>query len=428
MLLFLTKTTLLMASLSSGDKGNGGDGFVIEGTPYLYDLVEAGVHKTPYFDHNIKLDPYLQGRIEKIFSHAPDLDLKLVTRKLIEIYNVDKIFGISLLYAMELYSWRWVDLSLYDVPDDGDTVVRYNRDMLIQLAVRYNRAITIDATEWTKLNGGNKVALIFHEVIYALLNPKFIRSEKCIAPSDCQTDIYEQDANLARQITGFLFTGELRKGKAALGKFIKKDLPNSAWFKSEIKNSMKYYNSFKHPKYDVVGVETLGLKDDRFYITPHVKLKIITGERYSIFYNYLWSEGIPIYPKLIENNHNLQEAQDYICSDLSIMSNRSANVGIEAIEFRFAVLFEFNQYTAVDGEEKSYIQFKSDNRSESFSDFGVMINLHVINNTGVRMHLYRKNIQDACEGHKVIKFLQERRDHFLKEAYWLTSSEGENEK
>ncbi|MDP7320814.1 MAG: hypothetical protein QF441_09415 [Bacteriovoracaceae bacterium] len=419
----------------SGDKGNGGDGLVIDNKPYLYDLVEAGVHKNPFFDSRVTSDSYLKGEVENIFFHAPHINTDLITRKLMEVYNTDKVFGISLLYAMKFYSWRWVDLSLYDIPDDGDTVIRYDRNKLVQLAVRYNRSITVDVNHWNNLNPGNQVALIFHEAIYALMKPKIAKGDLCTITTTpythenqtkCNISFYEQNANLARQITGYLFTGELRKGRAALGKFIKDDLPNSMWFLEGLKSEAHFFKELRS-QFKKLGVESLGLKGASFYVTPHMKLRSITGPRHVDQFSHLWGHGKSHYLNMMTEDKYFEKTQSQLCSDLSSMNNRTANTGIELLLFKHSVHFTFEEYLSVDGEMKSYISFNKKEELLSFNNFGVDISTfgYITKNLWLSMTTVKRDIEKACKNKEILMFLNEVKEELLKNTYWLINSKVE---
>jgi hypothetical protein len=198
-LALLISTLVLPGLVQANEKGNGGGGVILaDGKPYLLDLVEAGVEKSPYFDPDCQTDPVFLARVKKALSSIPNAPAELIARKLTETYNnVDRVLAASLVAAMEMYLWRAEDLSLIPIPD-ADTVVDIPAGKKIQLAARIGHSIELDLKAWKALNPGNQAALVFHEMTYALTFP--------LSVSDSFQSYQHQDSSLAREVTGFLFS------------------------------------------------------------------------------------------------------------------------------------------------------------------------------------------------------------------------------
>ena len=184
--------------------GNGGDGVVIEGQLYLLDLVEFGNFKLPYFDPNSRAESSDLAVLKSI-SHLP-VDHSLLARKIGEIRALSPLLADSLLQAIRMYTWRLVSYELVDVGDEN-TVVNLPRT---QIAIRSRKAIMIFENELLRLNDANRVALILHEMIYAMITPVKTRAA---------SRLEYQQSSVAREINSYLFTESLRsEGHAGLRK------------------------------------------------------------------------------------------------------------------------------------------------------------------------------------------------------------------
>ena len=326
-----------VSSFASRDVSNGGDGIVIDGTPYLYDLVEAGVHRNPNFNDRITTLLEIKNRVDKIFIHARDLDTELVAKKLTEIYHVDKIFSAALLRVMEMYSWRWVDFSLFEIPDDGDTVVHFGKHELVQLAARYKRSITIDSKIWLKMPQSNRVALLFHEVIYAL-----------IAPTQVTEHVFIQDANLARQITSFFFTGELAVGKGALNEILNGHFPNE----SEIfykKNNLDSENK----------ILNIGFNRDEIIFGSHIKFDVVSknlGDIVFFITTYSDHSGVYKIPVDFNGKKSINEAFKFVCTQI-INSEYDTRVYLRYLFHKETLKLSFEEFLNKRQGRASYIKF-----------------------------------------------------------------------
>lgn len=187
-------TILLMTSMASfaGDKGNGGDGIERNGKLYVLDLVEAGVEEAPYFRSGTVAPSLLKLRLEMAFG-SDGYPVDLIARKLVEIADGNPHLSAAIAQVIEEYNWRLVNSSLIDIKDEY-TVLDYKD--LKQLAIRKQNTISIDKSLWAKLDDENKTALIFHEVIYALIKPKLVNG------------VLQQQSDRAREVNGFIFTSE----------------------------------------------------------------------------------------------------------------------------------------------------------------------------------------------------------------------------
>ena len=179
--------------------GNGGKGVVINGNPYLLDLVEAGLEQKAHIDLTLKVDPAVHERVAKAFASEPSFPVDLIALKLTEVMNAEFEQGLLMLKTMEIFQWRLVNLPPAPVNDQRNGV-QVELPAYVQLAKRLETAIIIDRTMWNLLDPANQTALIFHEIIYAYA--KLFKTH----------DGYMvQDTGAVQEFNAFLFGPSLRE-------------------------------------------------------------------------------------------------------------------------------------------------------------------------------------------------------------------------
>lgn len=210
LILILFLLPVLSFAKEGHDQGNGGDALRIGDQLYMLDLVEAGVEKSPFFSKSIAMDKKYLQRMEKAFD-STSIPVALVAQKLSEVATFDKLFALSVIRSIELYSWRLVSSALVDIKDE-DSSLDYRKEDLVQMAIRRDGTVRINREAWHLMNDENKAALVIHEAVYALIKPN-------------QDKI--QSSPRAREVTGYLFTSDLeRLGTSGLIRILKQDFPS----------------------------------------------------------------------------------------------------------------------------------------------------------------------------------------------------------
>ncbi len=385
---------------SGGDiAGNGGDGVIINNKPYLYDLVEAGVQTEPDFDNQLEILPNIRMNLEKAFPKPHGLNLDLLARKLTEIYSVDKMFGASLLYAMKQYSWRWIDRNLYDVPDDGDTVVVVDKKNMVQLAVRYSRSVTIDRKLWQELDEANQVALVLHEMIYAMIKPEQI--------SD---NAWEQNANLARQITGYLFTGDLRKGKDSLNSVIRNLLPTEEAL-AEFAKRFYFRDGYRRAnccwRYFPQGIDfpKVGLSEHGVIASPQLMVKAEWETSGFLIFSGDYGQSEHYGIGIDYSDERVRSITDMLCK--FVADPNPSEVKIKYVDGDLAYYFEFSDYIPKNGAKNIYLSF----------DFG-----YLFENREPQIwksELSARDIVDQCKRGELFNFVKGWQNEWLKHSGWL---------
>lgn len=200
--------------------GNGGKGVMINGKPYLLDLVEGGVEQNPFFAGKPAPNADLLRRVEKIFGSDPNFPRTLIAAKLAEIQAQSYAAAQIILEAMDLYQWRLVNLAPGMVNDQREGV-QVNPNDYRQIGKRLSRAIIIDRASWNLMDEGNRTALIFHEAIYAFAKPFK------------GTDGYmHQDVGAVQEATAFLFSPEMQSTSEMLS-FLSPLFPDNYYFGGE---------------------------------------------------------------------------------------------------------------------------------------------------------------------------------------------------
>lgn len=173
--------------------GNSGEVFLINKQYFVRDLVEASVHTNPAFNCVISY-PDLKAPSPHL-EHL-DIDMRLFERKLCDVESVYPGIAKFFISAIQMHSWTLVNENLNLLPDDGPLLAstEYER---VQAANRTLSNVRLQKQIWSQLDPENRIALIFHEVIFSLLK------YDCV---DNVCSIYQQSARVAREITGLLFS------------------------------------------------------------------------------------------------------------------------------------------------------------------------------------------------------------------------------
>ena len=187
-------------SLAGRDTGNGGDSVEMNGQQYLLDLVEFGNYAAPYFDSGAVADPKDLERLHVLGD--VQVNRALVARKISQVRAYSPGLAEAMLRAISMLRWQAVAYPLEDAEDEN-TIVKLPR---VQVAIRVRDSIMINLLAFAGLNEENRVALIFHEVIYSLLRPE-IRHERGIKT-------VHQQSSVAREINSYLFSPQLAAEKA----------------------------------------------------------------------------------------------------------------------------------------------------------------------------------------------------------------------
>lgn len=186
-------------SAIAGERGgNGGDGIQIGGKLYVLDLVEAGVEQASDPAHLIFEDANVNvlARLRTKFANQ-NFPIEMIAKKIAQIESVHALFARTILKGIELYNWRLVNSGLINITDENSLLDYEN---LIQLAIRRNSNVLISRSYWEQLDDLNKTALVFHEVLYALVKP---------------TSVNTQDSVVARELVGHLFSQEFNRQSVA---------------------------------------------------------------------------------------------------------------------------------------------------------------------------------------------------------------------
>ncbi len=155
--------------------GNGGDGVVIQNKVYLLDLLESGLHQET--DANILAQCDSKSwvaKIEKILNKHK-FPIQSIACKFSQIETKSNGIAILLYQKMSEYNWNLTPLGLLNVQDE-DEVVDLQSKKLVQLAIRRSNSIFLDLNLWNRMDILNKTALVFHEIIYASIDPNKFRT------------------------------------------------------------------------------------------------------------------------------------------------------------------------------------------------------------------------------------------------------------
>ena len=241
----ILSTMVLSGPGFAGDKGgNGGDGILYEGVPYVLDLVEAGVELSPVYNTTLALDKKIVSELKISLESFPEVQTKM-SQKLTELNHFREGLGLLIAVSFRLFNYSMVNFDLIDIKDEN-TLIDSAR---VQLAIRSGRDILLNRRMWSKLNIDHKVALLLHEIIYAYQSLERNNSEKLA-----------QSSVRARKIVGYLFTNDFVKGKNPryLGALLEYSYLSD--LKSESARIIKNENRFTYTDWGVAFRSSLVLK------------------------------------------------------------------------------------------------------------------------------------------------------------------------
>lgn len=193
----LVASFFILSYALAGNGSHGGDGILINRKPYLLDLVEFNAHlKGPTITGSCAirdLDGLLTDSIEEVNE---EIRIELISR-INDLCKISPSIAVGILMGINTLVFNWVDLSLRDIKDE-ETPLGYDSKMIVQLAARQDFKVFIDSNLWQQLDLRNKVALILHETVFALLKPEMISG-----------GFFRQKSPHARSIVGSLYSGKL---------------------------------------------------------------------------------------------------------------------------------------------------------------------------------------------------------------------------
>lgn len=198
---FLIVSALILGNAWAGNGSHGGDGLIINGKPYLLDLIEHGVEKMVTFSPPGKCSLSKETLRDMLNPSINEKNVReIITQKLYELCTVSNYAAVAISKASNSLFYSYVKLSLVNIKDE-ETPLQYPKDKLVQLAVRQNNRVLIDSEKWNLLDDWNKAGLIMHEIVYAMTAPESF-------------DVYgyrgkKQSSPHARQIVGGLFSGQI---------------------------------------------------------------------------------------------------------------------------------------------------------------------------------------------------------------------------
>jgi hypothetical protein len=187
---------------AQGARGGNG-GYVVNRTQGRYvvlDLLEAGLEDRPMTRYT-DLPEKFQQRVNWITMDMNELTTEDRAALAQALWATGQANAHALLATIETYSWRWVSENLGDI-GDVQTFLAIPRSDIFQAAIRKDFAILIQKEIWRSLDSKNRVALLLHEILYALIRPELVAH---VEPQS--QGIYKQDGGVVRQVVGDLFAG-----------------------------------------------------------------------------------------------------------------------------------------------------------------------------------------------------------------------------
>lgn len=151
--------------------GNGGEGILDNGDLYIRDLYERDLHKDLFFGSEINKSVRAQWEKKEVIAWSTS-QRDLFLRKLSDLETLYPCLGVTLVRAIQSYVWSFETIPLGLLPEE-DAVRHFDDSRRIQIANRYIHTIRIYQGAWSVLSDEHKIALIMHEIFYAVQVPNF---------------------------------------------------------------------------------------------------------------------------------------------------------------------------------------------------------------------------------------------------------------
>lgn len=181
----------LAQASGSGFIGNGGQGYRIGGKLYVRDLVEAGIHLTPYV--GAAFHPQETPEALQLLFPFP-IPAETLSRKLQDLARVRSDLPWYLHQVFAHYRWLLVDQQLEETTEaDPDMIHLPEGSERVQIANRFQLSMRISRSAWRELNDEQRAALLLHEAFYSITRPVLLKGHAT------------QRSYPAREITGHLF-------------------------------------------------------------------------------------------------------------------------------------------------------------------------------------------------------------------------------
>ncbi len=185
--------------------GNGGDGYSVNGSIFVADLLEIGLEKISLAEDGA-ISPRIARNLDQIglpFAYPRDA----LARKLTELNARVPGLADCLIVAMGLYRWRMVAVPIGLVNDLEGRTIGIPESLRVQLAVRLSDVIRIQQSVWDQLNETNKVALLLHEAFYSLVAPTIYQINR--SPDGSVVALIEtQSPRKTRELVGLAFDND----------------------------------------------------------------------------------------------------------------------------------------------------------------------------------------------------------------------------
>jgi hypothetical protein len=181
--------------------GSGGEGVLQDGKLRLRDLLDLGGGKKAYFGE--VADSFYISRLRN--SELPEsINKKRLAIKLTDFDALSPHLGDYLMDILDAYQWAFTEEALALLPE-RETI--HDSIKRIPIANRYLERIVIHRPSWNELPPDDRIALLIHEAVYALLRPE------CGLGSE---NVCVQSAKRARDIVAFGFISPPRPLSTAM--------------------------------------------------------------------------------------------------------------------------------------------------------------------------------------------------------------------
>lgn len=176
--------------------GNGADGyfFASSGKVILREIYEEGLQNMSWPVHA----QHSRFRERAFFILESEIERTMMASKLLSINIEIPGFADAMVAVADQIKWTFIAAPLTPIDYTGDEPSQFAGAEHRQIAIRLGREVHIHRDSWDRMSAENRIALLFHECIEAML------------PEIRRTDGYqEQSSSDARKLTSRLFQNSL---------------------------------------------------------------------------------------------------------------------------------------------------------------------------------------------------------------------------
>lgn len=156
--------------------GNGGDAYGETWTDskgksrvtyYSLDLVEWGIERDNFKEQDLTADQDVLNLVSQKIRTEQSFPREMFAKKMTALKSSYPLYYQIALQVFTNYNWRFINAELEDI-NDATSNVKLDSNRMKQAAIRYGDLIQISNYVWNRMNELNQLALVYHEINFAI--------------------------------------------------------------------------------------------------------------------------------------------------------------------------------------------------------------------------------------------------------------------